>query len=54
MKRSAQFICLLLVAGMFLASGCKKAEKSEPSKKEAPSQTRPTEPAPVPEGTPKY
>jgi len=44
---------LLLFAALLLTAGCKKTEKTEPSK-EGTSQTVPKEPAPVPPGTPKY
>jgi len=54
MKKAPTFIGLLLIFGMLSMSGCKKDEKAGTSKQEGTSQTQPTEPAPVPEGTPKY
>jgi len=47
-------LCFFLLVGSFLiVPGCKKAEKSVPSKEETSHKT-PTEPAPVPKGTPEY
>lgn len=52
--RKVLILCIsLLVAVLLLTAGCKKTEKTEPSK-EGTSQTAPKEPAPVPQGTPKY
>jgi len=53
MKKILILCLFLLVTGLLITSGCKKTEKTEPSKEDT-SQTTPQEPAPVPEGTPKY
>jgi len=53
MKRILILCLFLLVGSFFIISGCKKDEKTVPSKEET-SHKAPTEPAPVPEGTPEY
>lgn len=61
MKRIMALMCCLIISGMMLfASGCKKAEPPEKSGEKALATSlekpafEPDEPAPVPEGTPKY
>ncbi|MBI5740323.1 MAG: hypothetical protein HZA16_06320 [Nitrospirae bacterium] len=54
MNKTATFISLLIILGILCVSGCKKDEKTGAGKKEGASRTQPTEPAPVPEGTPPY
>ncbi len=61
MKIIMTLICCLIISGMMLfATGCKKAETPEKSEEKtsltSPEKPafNPDEPAPVPEGTPKY
>ncbi len=50
MKKIVVLICYMIIMGLLLFSaGCKKSENPERSGKKAPD-----DPAPVPEGTPKY
>ncbi len=61
MKKIVVLICYMLIMGLLLFStGCKKSENPEHSGGKASNSTtekpvlNPDEPAPVPEGTPKY
>lgn len=61
MKKIVVLICYMIIMGLLLFSaGCKKSENPEYSGEKAPdsSTEKPAldhdEPAPVPEGTPKY
>jgi len=54
MKKAVIFTGLLFIFGVLSMSGCKKDEKAGTTGQEGTSQTQPSEPAPVPEGTPKY
>ncbi len=53
MRRKLFFGLVMLLVSLMLTAGCNKTEKHVHSKEDT-SQTTPTEPAPVPEGTPKY
>jgi hypothetical protein len=53
MKKVLILCILLLFAALLLTAGCKKTEKTGPSREDT-SQTAPKEPAPVPLGPPKY
>ena len=61
MKRIIILICCLMISGMLLfTAGCEKSEPPEKSGEKASATSPekpafdPDEPAPVPEGTPKY
>lgn len=61
MKKIVVLICYMIIMGLLLFSaGCKKSENPEHSGEKAPDSSTekpaldPDEPAPVPEGTPKY
>ncbi|MBI5056768.1 MAG: hypothetical protein HZB61_09160 [Nitrospirae bacterium] len=53
MKKTAILIFSIVLTCLLFAAGCKKDEKSQPASDDN-SQTEHKEPAPVPEGTPKY